>query len=167
MSNFWPFAHGIITRIPAISVLCIFIGAIQQVPDLGKGREKTKKETANYIERMVCSQKSDVPQTSSSTSISEITISYGDIPKYTDICFQRASRICSSWAWRIDAVQIFFLASNRKILAGKFVKWFGRFVRFMAVLREHIIFNIKWDEVRKMSEVFWAKLYSTMSDLFC
>ena len=150
-------------RISAISILCIFIGAIQQVPDLGKGREKTKKETANYIERMVCSQKSDVPQTSSSTSISEITISYGDIPNYTDICFQRASQICSSWAWRIDAVQIFFLASNRKILAGKFVKW----DRFLAVLREHIIFNIKWDEVRKMSEVFWAKLYSTMSDLFC
>ena len=150
-------------RIPTIAILCIFIGAIQQVADLGRGREKTKKATANYIERMVWSQKSDVPQTNSSTNISEITISYGDTQKYTDICFQRASQICSSWAWRIVAVQIFFLASNRKILAGKFVKW----DRFLAVLREHIIFNIKWVEVRKMSEVFWAKLYCTMSDLFC
>ena len=86
-----------------------------------------------------------------------------DNQKYTDICFQRVPRICSSWAWRIDAVQIFFLTSNRKMLAGKFVKW----ERFLAVLREHIIFNIKWVEVRKMSEVFWAKLYCKMSYFFC
>ena len=63
-------------RIPAIAILCIFIGAIQQVADLGRGWEKKKKATENYIERMVCSQESDVPQTNSSTSISEITISY-------------------------------------------------------------------------------------------
>ena len=63
-------------RIPAIATLWIFIGAIQQVADLGRGRDKTKKATENYIERMVWSQKSHVPQASSSTSISEITISY-------------------------------------------------------------------------------------------
>ena len=38
--------------------------------------------------------------------------------------------------------------------------------KFLAVLREHIIFNVKWVEVQKMSEVFWAKLYCKMSQLF-
>ena len=37
---------------------------------------------------------------------------------------------------------------------------------FLAVLWEHIIFNVKWVEVHKMGEVFWAKLYCKMSDLF-
>ena len=32
--------------------------------------------------------------------------------------------------------------------------------------REHIIFNVKSVEVRNMTEVFWAKLYCKMSDLF-
>ena len=31
--------------------------------------------------------------------------------------------------------------------------------RFLAVLWGHIIFNVKWVEVHKMSESFWAKLY--------
>ena len=53
---------------------------------------------------------------------------------------------CSSWASRNGAVQIFFLEKH--------------------VLREHIIFNVKWVEVRKMSEIFWAKLYCKMCDLF-
>ena len=52
---------------------------------------------------------------------------------------------CSSWASRNGAVQIFFL---------------------LAVLQEHIIFNAKCAEVRKMGEIFWAKLYCKMSDLF-
>ena len=55
--------------------------------------------------------------------------------------------------------------------AGKFVKW----ERFLAVLREHIIFNVKWVEVRKKSEAFRSKLYVNffasdlyvMCDLFC
>ena len=38
--------------------------------------------------------------------------------------------------------------------------------RFLAVLREHIIFNVKWVEFRKMSDVSRAKLYGKMSDLF-
>ena len=38
--------------------------------------------------------------------------------------------------------------------------------RFLAVLREHTISIAKWVEVRKMSNVFWAKLYCKMSDLF-
>ena len=31
---------------------------------------------------------------------------------------------------------------------------------------EHVIFNFKRVEIFKMSEVFWAKLYCKMSDLF-
>ena len=69
---------------------------------------------------------------------------------------------CSSWASRNDAVQMFFLTPNRKMLAEKFVKW----ERLLAGLRQRIIFNVKWVETRKMSEVFWAKLYCKMSDLF-
>ena len=62
---------------------------------------------------------------------------------------------CSSWASRNGAVQISFLTLHKNMSAGKFVKS----ERFLAVLQEHIIFNVKWVEVRKMSEVFWAKLY--------
>ena len=46
---------------------------------------------------------------------------------------------CSSWASRNGTVQIFFLTTNKNVLAGKFVKSEG----FLAVLREHIIFNVK------------------------
>ena len=50
-------------KIPTITILCIFIGTIQQVGFLGRGREKTKKATENDIESKACSQKSDVPDT--------------------------------------------------------------------------------------------------------
>ena len=59
-------------------------------------------------------------------------------------------------------VQMFYLTPHRKMLAEKFVKW----GRFLAVLREHIIFNAKWVETYKMSEVFWGKLYFKTSELF-
>ena len=48
-------------RIPTITILCIFIGAIQQVSQLGRGRENTKKATENDIERRACSQKKLYP----------------------------------------------------------------------------------------------------------
>ena len=51
-------------RIPTTPILCIFIGAIQQVRYFGRGREKTKKAAENDIERRACSQKSDVPNSS-------------------------------------------------------------------------------------------------------
>ena len=57
---------------------------------------------------------------------------------------------CSSWASRNAAVQISFLTPNRNMFTGKFVKP----EMFLAVLREHIIFNVKWTEACKMSEVF-------------
>ena len=61
-------------------------------------------------------------------------------------------RDCSSWASRNSAVQMFFMALSRSI--------------FLAVLREYILSNFEWIEVRKMSEVFRAKLLCKMSDLF-
>ena len=70
---------------------------------------------------------------------------------------------CSSWASRNGAVQISFLTPNRNMFIGKFVK----LERFLAVLREHIIFNVKWVVVRKMSQIFRAKLYCKMCSLFC
>ena len=41
-----------------------------------------------------------------------------------------------------------------------------RLICYLAVFWEHISFNFKRVEIRKMSEVFWAKLYCKMSDLF-
>ena len=80
---------------------------------------------------------------------------YRDIQKYTDMCFH-------SSVSRNGVVQMFFLTRNEKIFAGKFVKW----ERFLVVLWEHIIFKVKLVEVRKMIQVFWAKLYCKISDLF-
>ena len=67
---------------------------------------------------------------------------------------------CNSWPSRNDAVQYFFLTPNRNMIAGKVVKS----ERSLAVLWEHIIFNVKWVEVRKMSDLFWAKLYCKTCD---
>ena len=58
---------------------------------------------------------------------------------------------------------IFFLTPNKNMIALKFVKS----EIFLNVLREHIIFNIKWVEVHKISDAVWAKLYCKMCDLFC
>ena len=68
----------------------------------------------------------------------------------------------SSWASGNGAVQMIFLTPNRNIFAGKFVNWES----FLAVFWEHVIFNFKRVEICKMSEVFWAKLYCKISDLF-
>ena len=48
----------------------------------------------------------------------------------------------------------FFLTPNRNIFARKFVKS----GRILAVLREHITFNVEWVEVRKMSEFFLSEI---------
>ena len=55
---------------------------------------------------------------------------------------------CNYWASRKGAVQIFFLTPNRNMSAGKFAKS----ERLLAVLREDIIFNVKWVEARKIVE---------------
>ena len=49
------------------------------------------------------------------------------------------------------------------MFGGKFVKW----VKFLAALLECIFYNVEEAEIHKMSEVFWAKLYCRISDLFC
>ena len=92
----------------------------------------------------------------------EQKFSHGDIQKDTNICFQGTSRM-QFWASRNGTVQVFFLTPNRNMFAGNFVKS----ERFLVVFRGHIIFNVRWVEVRKMSDVFWAKLYCKMGDLFC
>ena len=38
--------------------------------------------------------------------------------------------------------------------------------RFLIVLPEHFMFNIKWVEVCKISEIFWAKMYCKTSHHF-
>ena len=55
----------------------------------------------------------------------------------------------TSWTSRNGAMQIIFLAPNRNMFAGKFVKWERLFIEF----REHIGFSVNWVEVRKISEV--------------
>ena len=70
---------------------------------------------------------------------------------------------CSSWGSRNIAVQMFSLITSRNMSTGKSLKseW------LLVVLPEHIIFNVKWFEVRKMSNVFRAKLHCTISGRFC
>ena len=70
-------------------------------------------------------------------------------------------RECISWGSRNDAAPIFFSDTNQMI-AERFVNW----ERFLSVLRKHIGFNVEWVQVRKMSEVFWMKLYWKISDFF-
>ena len=67
---------------------------------------------------------------------------------------------CSSWVSKNDAVQIFILTPHRNMFARKFVKS----ERFLAVFGS-ILFSLS-SELR-MTEVFWAKLYCKMCDLFC
>ena len=62
---------------------------------------------------------------------------------------------CSSWGSRNGTVQMFFLTPNRNTSAGKFLKT----ERFLVALWEDIIFNAKWVEAHKMSEVCCPKLY--------
>ena len=70
---------------------------------------------------------------------------------------------CSFWVSKNCAVKMFFLAPNRNMFAEIFVV---KSERFLAVLRDHIIFNFKWVEIRKISDVFWAKLYCKISVLY-
>ena len=84
------------------------------------------------------------------------TVIYRNIQTYAFKVFQE----CSSWASGNGAVQIFFLTPNRNMFAGKFVNS----ERCLAVLREYIIFNVKWVEFLKMSAIFWVKLYRKMND---
>ena len=79
----------------------------------------------------------------------EQKFSYGGMQKLQTFAF-KVLQECSSWASRNDSKQMFFQIPNRNMFAQKFLKT----ERFLTVLREHIIFSVKWVEVRKMSEVF-------------
>ena len=61
---------------------------------------------------------------------------------------------CGSWASRNRAVQMFFLTPNRNMFAGKFLSP----ERFLAALREHTAFNVKWVEVRKKGWGFLGEI---------
>ena len=50
---------------------------------------------------------------------------------------------CSSWASINGAVLMLFQTPTKNM--------------FLDVLQEYIFYNVEWVEVRKMSEVFWAK----------
>ena len=75
---------------------------------------------------------------------------------------------CSSLGSKNDAVQMFSDTKQKsvdwKIRKVNFRK--VKFIKFLVVLREHIAFNVKWLEFHKISEVFWAKLYCKMNELF-
>ena len=74
-------------------------------------------------------------------------------------CFKNTVKVS-----RNGAVQIFFLTQDKKReVCWKFIKS----ERLLAVFREHIIFNVKWVKVCKMSEFFLAKLYCKMCNIFC
>ena len=75
-----------------------------------------------------------------------ITEIYRNIQAFTFKVFQESG----SWASRNDTVQMLFLMPNRNMFAGKFVKS----ERFLAVLLEQFVVNVKLVEIRKMSEVF-------------
>ena len=57
----------------------------------------------------------------------------------------------------LEMVQCKCFSWHHKMFTGKFVKW-ERILAVLAVLREHIFFNVEWVGVGKMSELFWAKL---------
>ena len=94
----------------------------------------------------------------------EEKFSDGDIQKYTDIyaCFQSASRM-QFWGVKKWCSANLFSDTKQKRFCWEICK-----VRkvFGCVLREHILFSVKWVEIRKMSEVFWAKLYCKMIHFF-
>ena len=74
-----------------------------------------------------------------------------NLQKFKDICLSSASEY-SSWESKNGAVQMFFLTPTTNM--------------FLAMLREYIFYNVEWDEIRKMSELFWTKLYCKMSENF-
>ena len=66
---------------------------------------------------------------------------------------------CNSWTSRNGAVQYFFWHQTKTWLLENL--WSQKY--FWLCWGS----NVKWVEVRKMSDAFWAKLYCKMCDLFC
>ena len=61
-----------------------------------------------------------------------------EIYRYIQTFAFKVLQKCSSWASRNGAVQMFSLIPSRNMSAGKLLKS----ERFLAALREHIIFNV-------------------------
>ena len=53
---------------------------------------------------------------------------------------------CIFWVHRNGAVQVFYLTPTRNSFPGKFVKW----VRFLAMLLEYILYNVELSKVCRM-----------------
>ena len=87
---------------------------------------------------------------------------YVDIQKYTDICFQRVSsmQFLSVRTWCI-AILLSDTKQKKSLLENLY-----REAGFWLCCGKHIIFNIKWFEVHKISERYGANLYYKTSDLF-
>ena len=88
------------------------------------------------------------------TFLRRYTEIFRHIQRYTDISLQSASRMQFLGIKKWCSANVFSDIKQRKF-AGKLVKW----EEYLALLREHIIFSVKWVEVRKVSEGFWAKLH--------
>ena len=79
----------------------------------------------------------------------EWKFSNGDLQEYTEICFPSARRMQFLGVQKYFSVNIFFDTNQKNVFA------------------EYIFYKAEWVDVRKMSELFWVKLYRKMSDLFC
>ena len=93
----------------------------------------------------------------------EETFSYRDIQKYTDICFQSASRMQFLGVRKWCSAN-FFSDTKEKNFCWKICK--VRKVFGCALLAYYFRYQVSWVEVRKMSKIFRVKLYYKMSDLF-
>ena len=65
---------------------------------------------------------------------------------------------------RNGAVQMLFLTPDRNMFSGRFIMKGSEGV--LAVLRGHVVLNVKGVEICKISKIFWAKLYCKIGDLF-
>ena len=73
---------------------------------------------------------------------------------------------CSSWAARNGPVEI-FCYNTRNMFSETFVKSEKVFGCVAGAYYFHYQVEVWIIEVCKMSEIFWAKLYCKLSDLFC
>ena len=131
--------------------------------ELQKNPIKMKNCKTLYEDQTASCLKRNYSTSSQPIPIRQTLLFLTEIYRKTQTFAFKVLQECGSWASRNREVQMSFLTPNRNLFAGIFVKS----ERFLAVLREYIAFNINWVEIRKMSEVFWVKLYCKMSEFFC
>ena len=104
-------------RIPTIAILCIFLGAIQQVHQVGREREKTKEATENDIERGRAVKKSDAPHTNSSIFFFSVTQSFLGFSRSSDnIAVSKKKSTSKKESTSISEITISYLLKNIIIL---------------------------------------------------